>query len=177
MPSLPESIHQSVYSWTGKELEFQPFALGYLRNVVAFALELPPFAQLHPRKPATAGRRLVQSSRLERVRFVCFQLVAACSNSTCSRLEVRFRETLIAVLAPVRNFSSVCFERVTSNSVCGSEPVRNGAHGSIATVARGRRASLGDVSAFPFWESVARVSDTDTSVLLLLSLLLVALAI
>ena len=37
-----------------------------------------------------------------------------------------FRETLIAVLAPVRNFSVVCFEGVTPNSVCESEPVRNG---------------------------------------------------
>jgi hypothetical protein len=52
------------------------------------ALDFPPFALAHLRKPATAGRRLVQSSRLERVRVVCFQRVAACSNSTCSRLEM-----------------------------------------------------------------------------------------
>jgi hypothetical protein len=124
-------------------------------------------------RPVIRGMLMVQSSRLGRVRCVCFQLVAACSNSMCSRLEsakqlprivrrgglapflrqgkrdadarrsagpsgaqttrfvslqleVCFRETLIAVLAPVRNFSVVCFVRVTSISVCEAEPVRNG---------------------------------------------------
>jgi hypothetical protein len=97
---------------------------------------------IYPRDP------MVQSSRLERGAVVCFQLVGACSSSkssrlerakqipriagdadalriVSSRLEVCFRETLIAVLAPVRNFSVVCFEEVTSISVCKSEPVRN----------------------------------------------------
>ena len=92
--------------------------------------------------------RMVQSSRLEQLAVVCFQLVGACSNSkssrlesakqtpriardadalriVSSRLEMDFRETLIAVLAPVRNSSVVCFEGVTSISVCESEPVRN----------------------------------------------------
>jgi hypothetical protein len=44
-----------------------PFAQVHLRKVVAFALELPPFALNYLRK------QLVQSSRLERVRVVCFQ--------------------------------------------------------------------------------------------------------
>jgi hypothetical protein len=33
---------------------------------------------------------------------------------------------LMCVLAPVRNFFVVCFERVARNSVCGAEPVRSG---------------------------------------------------
>jgi hypothetical protein len=70
---------------------FLPFALIHPRKVVAFALELPPFApatagrQVHPRKVVAfvlelqpfalifSRNVLVQSSRLERVRFVCFQ--------------------------------------------------------------------------------------------------------
>ena len=33
----------------------------------------------------------------------------------------------MCVLAPVRNLPVLCFEEVTSHSVCVSEPVRNGA--------------------------------------------------
>ena len=72
---------------------------------------------------------MVQSSRLGRGAVVYFQIVGAYSNSEGSRLEMCFRETLIAVLAPVTKFSVVCFERVTSISVCGAEPVRNGRFG------------------------------------------------
>src|ERR1700722_7845606 len=43
-----------------------------------------------------------------------------------SRLEMCFRERLMCVLVPVRNFSVVCFERVRSISVCWSVPVRSG---------------------------------------------------
>ena len=42
-----------------------------------------------------------------------------------------FRETLIAVLVPVRNSSVVCFERVTSISVCESVSVRNDENRSL----------------------------------------------
>ena len=33
---------------------------------------------------------------------------------------------LMCVLAPVRNFSVLCFEQVGLNSVCGALPVRSG---------------------------------------------------
>src|ERR1700690_914140 len=39
---------------------------------------------------------------------------------------MRFRERLMCVLAPVRNFSVVSFERVTLISVCRAVPVRSG---------------------------------------------------
>src|ERR1700733_5370022 len=110
----------------------------------------------------TAGKliypryRMVQSSRLEQVRLVCFQLVEPCSNSRSSRLAVCFRETLIAVLEPVRNFSAVCFERVTSISVCESEPVRNGLR-SPSICNESGRASLGVLS-FPIWEPAGKVT-------------------
>jgi hypothetical protein len=42
------------------------------------------------------------------------------------RITCQVSKSLMCILAPVRNFSVVCFERVTSISVCGSEPVRNG---------------------------------------------------
>ena len=38
---------------------------------------------------------------------------------------LRHRDCLMCIPAPVRNFSSICFERVTANSVCEPEPVRN----------------------------------------------------
>jgi hypothetical protein len=37
-----------------------------------------------------------------------------------------FLKSLMCVLASVRNFSVVCFEQVTPNSVCWSVPVRSG---------------------------------------------------
>ena len=46
-------------------------------------------------------------------------------------LELGKRKSLIAVLEPVRNFFVVCFVGVTSDSVCGSEPVRNGARDRV----------------------------------------------
>lgn len=40
-------------------------------------------------------------------------------------LRLRKRNSLIAVLAPVRNVAAVCFEWVTDVFVCRPEPVRN----------------------------------------------------
>jgi hypothetical protein len=83
---------------------------------------------------------MVQSSRLGQARCVCFQLVAACSNSKGSRLEMGgaagnfSRLPLIsrivanrdgAILVPVRNSPIVCFVGVTAVSVCESVSDRN----------------------------------------------------
>jgi hypothetical protein len=44
---------------------------------------------------------------------------------------------LMCVLAPVRNFSVVCFEWLTSHSVCGAVPVRSGRPLAIFEVTTG----------------------------------------
>src|ERR1700735_945419 len=77
------------------------------------------------------------SDALRVVRAVCAGLgicvaagAEACGHAESAKIAEKIStaaDRLNAVLAPVRNFSVVCFERVTSISVCEAEPVRNGA--------------------------------------------------
>jgi hypothetical protein len=48
-----------------------------------------PFAEPQGKEAQKHERGLVQSSRLERVAFVCYQRVGRCSDSKSSRLEMR----------------------------------------------------------------------------------------